>query len=561
MPRETHLQRRAGRYVFRARVPQDLVGVTVRTAAGLKTFGQEIRRALGTADPREAKRRKRIVAVEVEREFERARAAVKTKTALQPVSPDDLRRMVATWFHGREAAAHDRELAHPVHAEHVYDLQVEAAMLADPEDECIGPSVQQFGLEIAQQAGLEIARGSPVHMQLAELARRAALEAVNRALARARGDYSGKAHDSLFAGPHHNHHSPADGPTVEGLFDQYKAHHKQMVVPNVARVVGARLDLFTRIIGAHTQARAVDRKEARRVFEVVCQLPTRTEHRFPPGSIEHIIQQTQARHLPTMAPATVNQYMATIGAAWRFALAETLVTINPWLELEMHDPVKAKHKRRGYTAEELSLLFHGPLYPAGPVTNSLAWIPLICLHQGTRLGEACGLAVADVRKIGGVDVLVLQPDPTVNRTLKNEGTERTIPIHPGLVRLGFLDHVERQRRAGERRLFPDLPRGQDGKFTLVSKWLAEHVETAGPGARDNHDKRFKRLAPTHSLRHTWTTRAREAGLPRDRRNAVGGWNNAWVGMSDTYGDDLAAQTLLADASKITFPVDLSHLYP
>ncbi len=39
---------------------------------------------------------------------------------------------------------------------------------------------------------------------------------------------------------------------------------------------------------------------------------------------------------------------------------------------------------------------------------------------------------------------------------------RRIPVHPELIRLGFLDFVERQRAARQARLFPELTAGKYG---------------------------------------------------------------------------------------------------
>jgi hypothetical protein len=76
MPRETNVVRPGAVYQYRVRVPQDLI-----QALGCR----EVRRTLGTKDHAEAKRRKRIVAVEVQQEFDRARAHLKT-AAVHPVS-------------------------------------------------------------------------------------------------------------------------------------------------------------------------------------------------------------------------------------------------------------------------------------------------------------------------------------------------------------------------------------------------------------------------------------------------------------------------------------------
>jgi hypothetical protein len=43
-----------------------------------------------------------------------------------------------------------------------------------------------------------------------------------------------------------------------------------------------------------------------------------------------------------------------------------------------------------------------------------------------------------------------------HKRLKTPHSKRTTPVHPALIELGLLDHVERQRRKGEVRLFPEM---------------------------------------------------------------------------------------------------------
>ena len=50
------------------------------------------------------------------------------------------------------------------------------------------------------------------------------------------------------------------------------------------------------------------------------------------------------------------------------------------------------------------------------------------------------------------------------RRVKNRGSERLIPLHPELIRLGFMTYVAQQRGAGETRLFPELKPDRNGKL-------------------------------------------------------------------------------------------------
>ncbi len=43
-----------------------------------------------------------------------------------------------------------------------------------------------------------------------------------------------------------------------------------------------------------------------------------------------------------------------------------------------------------------------------------------------------------------------------DRRIKNVQSERSLPIHPELIRLGFLDYIADARRAGQLMLFPEF---------------------------------------------------------------------------------------------------------
>src|SRR5262249_3896288 len=138
------------------------------------------------------------------------------------------------------------------------------------------------------------------------------------------------------------------------------------------------------------------------------------------------------------------------------------------------------------------------------------WIPRLALYTGARANELCGLLVRDVKPIDGVPCIVVEDSEV--RSVKTAASTRRIPVHPELIRLGFLDFVERQRAAGQARLFPELTVGKYGS------------------ASAQYSKRFGRLLRSigitdkrkvfHSARHTVKDRLRAAQVPLDVQNAI-----------------------------------------
>ena len=131
------------------------------------------------------------------------------------------------------------------------------------------------------------------------------------------------------------------------------------------------------------------------------------------------------------------------------------------------------------------------------------WVPLIGLHQGMRLNEICQLHLADVREVDGFWCFDIN-DNAEDKCLKTPSSGRVIPIHPVLIELGLLDHVEELRRAGRQRLFPELSYGRHGYADPVSKWFARYKRKCGITSRA---KVF------HSFRNTVSTKLKTAGVP------------------------------------------------
>ncbi|HBO6758807.1 TPA: tyrosine-type recombinase/integrase, partial [Pseudomonas aeruginosa] len=84
-----------------------------------------------------------------------------------------------------------------------------------------------------------------------------------------------------------------------------------------------------------------------------------------------------------------------------------------------------------------------------------------------------------------------------------QSSRRTLPIHPILISLRLLDHVESIRASGATRVFPDLnpTRGKYGH--APSKWFCRYRTNVGI---IDPRKTF------HSFRHTFIDDLREAGV-------------------------------------------------
>jgi integrase len=85
-----------------------------------------------------------------------------------------------------------------------------------------------------------------------------------------------------------------------------------------------------------------------------------------------------------------------------------------------------------------------------------------------RQEEICQLQVSDIKCEQGIWYFDVNDEPP--RKLKNRTAVRLVPIHSELVRIGFLGHVEEQRKNNQVRVFSGLKAGgADGRLAMASR--------------------------------------------------------------------------------------------
>jgi len=169
------------------------------------------------------------------------------------------------------------------------------------------------------------------------------------------------------------------------------------------------------------------------------------------------------------------------------------------------------------------------------------WSPYLALYHGARLEELCQLRVVDIKTEAGTGIIYLDIHGRDGRKVKTQSSERKVPLHPGLVQLGFMQYVESQREAGAEMLFSELKQDTHGAWSGAwSKWFGRHLRAIGITDR--------RLT-FHSLRHTWADAAR-AVMSEEHRHAIGGWSGGGVGR--TYGTSVPLRVLAESMAKVRY---------
>ena len=247
----------------------------------------------------------------------------------------------------------------------------------------------------------------------------------------------------------------------------------------------AQLETFLEILG-NVPIQSITRKRARESVTALKQLPPNRNKskQFRDLSIAAIIQLKPEK---VMSVTTVRLHIERVTALFDFAIREQYTDYNPFTGLKPKKQTRPDQERKQFTSSDLAALFNPEHFKLEPGKPSRYWIPLIAAYTGLRLEEICQLRTEDIQHPDGIPSIDINDDG--DKLLKNRTAARSVPIHPRLIDLGFIDFASKQQ--GE--LFPELVKANGKRGHHFSKWFKRYREQCGitePG------KTF------HSFRHT-----------------------------------------------------------
>lgn len=563
-----NLWRRNGVYYLRKRVPVDLTPVLGKTHVVV---------SLKTRDKRTAEGRYGIELGKLERRFEERRTQ-RDQTdrvgehlaagRLDKLADRDVEALAHDWFRGSiqpPPAAPDgqewREL--------IADLKATVAELTSPDPARHRDYVENVADQILIRAGARAVRSdgkpiqpvtrvpavdkaSPKYAQLCRLLRRALIVGNRRDLL----ELTGKPipdDDPLFSLASDRPLPRTRGKTLDGLIkafenDPGRAGKSTKTTLEYSMVFRA----LREVIGPDRDVRDITRDDCRQVRDLFVALPPNATKRFPKLTLRQAAKRAADKALPRLNAKSVNNYINKVATLFNWAVREEFIDRNPAKGLGVENPNGAG-RREPFTLDQLRAIFSAPLYTGcmddehgyakpGPNRPRRArfWIPLLSLFHGLRLNEACQLRADDVAERDGVPVLLIRA-ADADQKVKTRAGHRIVPLHPEIGRLGFLKFVEDARKAGRQRLFPELKQDARGYYSDgFQKWFSRFLDGCGVEGRS-----------FHCFRHTWADRLRDAGVPEDRRNALGGWADSGIGAR--YGKGFPMRMLAADIACVSYP--------
>jgi integrase len=570
------LQRRSGVYYYRRRVPLHLVA---------KLGKKFVQVSLQTNDLKEAKKRRTLHDLEWDAKFATCSSsanggdgpAVQTSALAQPLSETELVQVVRDYVARRDQLARKREVTdypeNPAQrAEMTIESEVESQILQSRDN----PQAQQWiylaGQEALKPAGRSFEDPAIPGEALAELVRRALLELTRRRHARLADDHSRSFFDQLF--------DPSRA--AKETFGKVAEQHLRLVEEDAAiNGLGAKgldrqratITLIREIVGDETPVDAIDYDACLRVRTTVARLPAKGTKLYADLPIDQAIARAEKDGKPLLSPVTQERYLVALRDILDLAAKKRLITVNPAEGLKplKRDAVAAGDKRKSFTLQQIADFFKSDFYTecakhppafAHDKHGWRFWLPLLCLFLGMRPNEAAQLHLPDLKRTKN-NTWYLDIEATVDedeesngavKTLKTATSRRKIPLHPELIKIGFVQFVEQRTKASSGpRLFPDLKPDTYGN----------HASYALKRFRETYLRGAIKMEPRqsfYSFRHSWRDALRRIDAPPATLAAVGGWSQGKL-TSDAYGDASDPDYQIKIIRKISFPgLDLFPLH-
>lgn len=330
-------------------------------------------------------------------------------------------------------------------------------------------------------------------------------------------------------------------------------------------------------IGRAVLISSVSRDQCQAIADLLVEIPAYSTRHYPGKTLREAadaFEQKNGKRAQRRTEAL--KHLAVLKSIFEFAVDQEWIERNPAERVKIIIPSRAQsysENEGGYEPfdeNELNTIFSTPLYTGcadderrinrvGPniIRRSRFWAPLISLYSGLRMQEILQLEKSDIQFADGVHFFSVKDavhgtyeEGTYTKRLKARNSLRDVPIHPELVRIGFIDFAQRNN---DEWLFPELHLG------------------ANPKLSDNFSKKFKTfMKPTgvskphrkvfHSFRNTFNDAMRDAEIGLEIREQVMGWTDQSK-MDSRYGIGHKIARLAKEVSRVQYPhLDFSHLY-
>jgi integrase len=294
--------------------------------------------------------------------------------------------------------------------------------------------------------------------------------------------------------------------------------------PKTRQELEAIYALLVEILGKDKGLASLGRKDLVYVKDMLAKLPS-NRHKDPRYRDKSVLE-LAGMSIPKadlLSVGTINKIINRTSSLLKWAAVHGHVTLNYAEGMTLAKSKRDNERRDAYTDAEIRTVIDAAVSGAHGADKVpwRKWIPLIACFTGMRVNEIAQLRVADFHEVDGIAVINVS-DEGEGQRVKTSSSRRAVPVHPELVSMGLLAHVEALRSKGVERMWPELSGGRDGFGKTPSRWYGEWRKQLGI-AKD-----------FHGLRHSVASRLREADVPEDLVAEILGHSRGTTESFKTY---------------------------
>lgn len=313
-----------------------------------------------------------------------------------------------------------------------------------------------------------------------------------------------------------------------------------------------RLEGFLYIIG-DKPVTSYTREDIYTYREKVQKLPLNMNKydKFNDKGIDEVIALNKGGEV--ISTSTVDKHLMWVRSFFDWMATNQLIPHNVAKDVNIAKKSNPLDARSPFTKADLAVIFGSPKEYSDNLQKTLSsrpervWVPLIGLYHGMRLNEICQLFEDDIIDNDGIPCIRIIENEARLQHVKNNGSRRTIPIHPKLIEIGFLEYVSKVRKVSPKgQLFPHLTPTRDGYGKNMTYWFNKTV-LERLGLKGEAKKDF------HSFRHTVIDEFKNSDARLEHYQAIIGHSSGTITL-DTYGSSLRPSKMLETLKHIDYVI-------
>ncbi|MBR9827177.1 MAG: site-specific integrase [Oceanospirillales bacterium] len=296
---------------------------------------------------------------------------------------------------------------------------------------------------------------------------------------------------------------------------------------------------------------SIDKASARRLKTLLGSLPKNVTKKAKFKGLSRLQAATLEHSEDTISTTTINKHLNQLKTIMKWCIDNGYYSgANPVDGLSIRQKRKSNEARLPFDQSDLSKIFNHKIFTdeGKRFRNTYKfWVPLLALFSGARINEICQLYIDDISLNTEIPSIRIT-DAREDQSLKNSYSQREIPIHSELLRIGIEGYVEYLQQSGQQRLFPDITLSRDGYGSAPSKAFNRMIRSLGIS-----DKKV-----FHSFRHTFSDSLKNKEVQEAIVSDILGHHHSSMTFGN-YGSSSKLSTMKSALEQLPFTDITAHI--